>query len=349
MSEKDNVVFDMDEAVIPVVPEDSSEVTATPTSPTPVQKQSFGAKIKGIIKKDVKKNWSIYLLFIPVFVFFFIFNYIPLAGLLMAFQDYNPFKGLWGSPWVGFDNFKQLFADAQAWNALRNTLVMAGLNLTIGFIIPVFFALLLSQVRWKPFKRVVQSISYMPNFVATVVIVTLLQQFLSDKGAITMIFVKLFGMEKQNLLALNNPTFWFINLFADSWQGCGYGAIVFVAAISSVNNDLYEAASIDGANRIQQMFRITIPCIWPTFVTMFTLKVGLVFKSGFDKVLLLYMPTANLEYSDVLSTYIYRLGLESSGGYGITTALGLFQSIISTILLVFSNWLNKKLTNSSIY
>lgn len=300
------------------------------------------------IKTDLKKNWTIYVLFIPVFVFFGLFFYWPMHGLLMAFQDYSPFRGIWGSEWVGFGKFAQLFSDTQALNALRNTLVMALLNLTIGFIFPVFFALLLSQVRWKPFRRVVQSISYMPNFVATVVIVTLLQNFLSDTGAITQIFVKVFGMEPKNLYAINNAGFWFINCFADIWQGCGYGAIVFVAAISSVNQDLYEAASIDGANRVQQVFRITIPCIWPTIITMFTLKVGLVFKSGFDKIMLLYVP-ANYEFADVLQSYIYRLTFEQRPDYGLTTALGLFQSVISTLLLVFSNWLNKKLTNTSIY
>lgn len=324
-----------------VVPQEGVETKQTP---------SGGKKLplKERIKKDIKKNWTVYVLFIPVFVFFAIFFYWPLHGLLMAFEDYNIFRGVWESEWIGWGNFEKLFADEQAWFALRNTLVMAFLNLTIGFLIPVFFALLLSQVRWKPFRRIVQSISYMPNFVATVVIVTLLQNFLSETGAITQLLVNLFGMEPKNLYAINNPGFWFINMFADAWQGTGYAAIVFVAAIANVNNDLYEAASIDGANRIKQMLYITIPCIWPTFVTMFTLKVGLVFKSGFDKIMLLYVP-ANYEYADVLQSYIYRMTFERGSDYGLTTALGLIQSVISTVLLVFSNWLNKKLTNTSIY
>lgn len=310
-----------------------------------IEKKPFRVRLK----KDIKKNWTIYVMFIPVFIFFLIFSYIPMAGILMAFQKYNIRKGLWGSQWVGLDNFARLFADTQAWFALRNTLVMAFLNLTIGFIIPVIFALFLSQVRCKPFKRVVQSVSYMPNFVATVVIVSLLQQFLGSTGAITQLLSAIFGIEPRNLLAINGPSFWFINCFADVWQGTGYGAIVFVAAISSVNGDLYEAANIDGANRIQQLFRITIPCIWPTIITMFTLKVGLVFKAGFDKVLLLYMPSANIEFSDVLTTYVYRVSFEGTADYGLTTALGLFQSVLSTILLLFSNWLNKKATKTSIF
>ena len=297
--------------------------------------------------KDFKKNGVMYLIFIPVFVFFLIFNYIPMAGILMAFENYSVRKGLFGSEWVWFDNFKELFADEQALYALRNTLGMAFLNLTIGFVIPIFFALLLSQVKIKPVKRVFQSISYMPNFVATVVICTLLTEFLDVGGAITKIFVA-FGMKEQNILAINSPVFWFINCFADVWQGCGYGAIVFVAAISNVNSDLYEAASIDGAGRIKRIFKITLPCIWPTIVTMFTLKVGLVFKSGFDKVLLLYM-TPTLEWADVLTTYIYRTSFSTSVNYSLSTALGLFQSVLSMLLLIASNKLNKWATKSSLF
>ena len=298
-------------------------------------------------KKDFKKNWSMYLIFIPIFVFFLIFNYIPMAGILMAFEKYSIRKGLFGSEWVWFDNFKVIFSDKQALNALRNTLCMAGLNLVLGFIFPIFFALLLSQVKWKPVRRIFQSISYMPNFVATVVICTLLTEFLDVKGALTQLFV-LFGMEEQNILAINSPVFWFINCFADIWQGCGYGAIVFVAAISTVNPDLHEAAAIDGAGRIRRIFKIVIPSIWPTIITMFTLKVGLVFKSGFDKILLLYMPST-WEYADVLSTYVYRTAFGTSIDYGLSTAVGLFQSVVSMILLIGSNKLNKLLTKSSMF
>lgn len=345
MKDTENMT-ELSEEVVLIPHPVSGEAEATNPRKNPLNKKK---PFKVRLKQDIKKNWTIYVLFIPVFVFFLIFSYIPMTGILMAFQNYNIRKGIWGSEWIGFGNFAKLFADAQAWNALRNTLIMAFLNLTIGFVFPVFFALLLSQIRWKPFKRVVQSISYMPNFVATVVIVSLLQEFLGSTGAITQLLSAIFGMEPKNLLAVNGPSFWFINCFADIWQGCGYGAIVFVAAISSVNGDLYEAASIDGANRIQQMFRITLPCIWPTIITMFTLRVGLVFKQGFDKILLLYMPSANLEFSDVLTTYVYRISFEGRADYGLSTALGLFQSILSTVLLVFSNWLNKKVTNSSIF
>lgn len=311
-----------------------------------IDKKKFNPKMSW--KKDFKKNWSMYLIFIPVFVFFLIFNYIPMGGLLMAFEDYKIKKGIFGSDWVWFDNFAKLFADEQAKFAFRNTMCMALLNLTIGFIFPVFFALLISQVKIKPIKRIFQSISYMPNFVATVVICTLLQQFLDVRGAITQLFVAVFGMKPQNILAINSPVFWFINCFADLWQGCGYAAIVFVAAISNVNTDLYEAASIDGAGRLRRIFSITLPCIWPTIITMFTLKVGLVFKTGFDKILLLEMATT-WEHADVLTSFIYRTAFATSMDYGLSTALGLFQSLISMILLILSNKLNKIVTKTSLF
>lgn len=299
------------------------------------------------IVRDLKKNYKMYLIFIPVFVFFLLFNYLPMVGVLMAFQDYSIRKGIFGSPWVGLDNFINLFSDVQAWYALRNTLCMALLNLTIGYIIPIFFALCLSQVSIKPVRRVMQSISYWPNFVATVVLCTLLTDFLASNGAITQFFVTVFGMEEQNMLAINSPVFWFINLFADTWQGTGYAAIVFVAAIQSVNKDLYEAAAMDGCSRFKCIYKITLPSIWPTILTMFTLKVGTVFKTGFDKVLLIYMPST-YEYADVLTTYVYRYSFVQTD-YGLSTAVGLLQSLISTVLLIVSNKLNLMLTKTSLY
>ena len=299
-------------------------------------------------KKDLTKNWPMYAMFIPVLVYFFIFCYLPMQGVVIAFKDYNLRQGIWGSDWT-LDNFAKLFGDPQAFNALRNTLAMAFLNLTIGFLFPVVFALILSEVKMQSVRKTIQSVSYMPNFVATVVIVTLMQQFFDEKGAITQFLVTVFGMEEKNLLAENSPGFWFVNMFADAWQGTGYAAIVFVSAISSVNGNLYEAAAMDGANRIQRMLKITLPCILPTIITMFTLKVGNVFKTGFDKIMLLYMPAANLEYADVLQSYIYRMSFEGKADYGLSAALGLFQSVVSTLLLIFSNKLSKKFSDSSLF
>ena len=298
--------------------------------------------------KQMYRCRLLYLMIALGFVTTFIFAYVPLWGVVIAFKDYNLRQGIWGSDWT-LDNFAKLFGDPQAFNALRNTLAMAFLNLTIGFLFPVIFALILSEVKMQSVRKTIQSVSYMPNFVATVVIVTLMQQFFDEKGAITQFLVTVFGMEEKNLLAENSPGFWFVNTFADAWQGTGYAAIVFVSAISSVNGNLYEAAAMDGANRIQRMLKITLPCILPTIITMFTLKVGNVFKTGFDKIMLLYMPAANLEYADVLQSYIYRMSFEGKADYGLSAALGLFQSVVSTLLLIFSNKLSKKFSDSSLF
>ena len=293
------------------------------------------AKIRN--KKDWKQNWSVYLLFLPAFVLFGIFNYAPMFGIIMAFENFKPTKGFFGSKWVGMKNFAELFSGSEFLNVFRNTIVMAFMNLTIGFIFPILLALLLSELTSRKFRRVVQTVSYMPYFIATVVVCTLITNFCDTKGIVTDILVA-FGAERENLLA-NPKYFWWINTFSEVWQGMGYGSIIYVAAIANINPNLYEAAAMDGANRWHRIWAITLPGILPTVVTMFTLRVGLVFVTGFDKVLLLYSPTI-YDTADCLSTYTYRYGI-ANGNYGLSAAAGLFQSVIATTLLLLSNKLNQ--------
>lgn len=295
--------------------------------------------------KDWKRDRIIYLLFIPVAVFFILFNYIPMFGVVIAFQDFKPGRGVFNSEFVGWENFKNLFTNDSFPIVFRNTCVMAFMNLTIGFIFPILLGLLISQVRVRWFKRTAQTVSYMPYFVATVVVCSLLKDFLSDKGVITNIFVAL-GAPREDLLT-NPKYYWWINTFADVWQGAGYGAIVFVAAISNINPDLNEAAAIDGAGRWKRLWHITVPSIIPTIITMFTLKVGLVFVTGFDKVLLLYNEGI-YETADCLSTFTYRYGIQLND-YGLSSAAGLFQSVIATALLLLSNWLSKIAAKTSLF
>ena len=302
---------------------------------------------KNTWKYDLKKNGVLYLIFLIPFTFLLIFKYIPMVGILMAFQDYKVAKGLFGSPWVGLDKFKELFAGAQFGYAFRNTVFMALLNLTLGFIIPVILGLLISQVRNKRRSRVVQTFTYMPYFVAPVVVCTLAKEFLKEGGAITM-FLTMFGLPNQNWLAVNSPVFWFINCFLGIWQGAGYGAIVYIAAINGIDQNLYEAACIDGASRWQRLWNITIPSVVPLVVMMFTMQIGLVFMTGFDKVLLLYMPTT-YEFSDCLSTYTYRMAFSAGNDFSLSTASGLLQSIIGTLLLIFGNKMSEKATKMSLF
>lgn len=295
--------------------------------------------------KDWKRDWVVYVLFIPVFVFFLLFNYVPMVGVLMSFQDFKPGRGLWNSEWVGFQNFVDLFSNNDFIIAFRNTCVMALLNLTVGYAIPVILGLLLSQVRIKWFKRTAQTVSYMPYFVATVVVCSLLKNFLEPQGVITNIFVAL-GAPREDMLT-NPKYFWAINTLANAWQGAGYGAIVFVAAIANINPDLHAAAAIDGAGRWNRMFHITIPSILPTIITMFTLQIGLVFVTGFDKVLLIYNESI-YETADVLTTFTYRYGI-ANNQYGLASAAGLFQSLIATALLLISNKISALAAKTSLF
>lgn len=300
---------------------------------------------KGRWLKDWKRDRIIYLLFIPIAIFFILFNYIPMFGVIIAFQDFKPGRGIFNSEFVGWENFRNLFTNDSFPIVFRNTCVMALMNLTIGFIFPIVLGLLISQVRIKWFKRIAQTVSYMPYFVATIVVCSLLKDFLSDKGVITEIFVAL-GAPREDMLT-NPKYYWWINTFADVWQGAGYGAIVFVAAIANINPDLNEASAIDGAGRWKRLWHITIPSIVPTIITMFTLKIGLVFVTGFDKVLLLYNEGI-YETADCLSTFTYRYGIQLND-YGLSSAAGLFQSVIATALLLLSNWLTKLAVKTSLF
>lgn len=299
-------------------------------------------------KMDFKRYWMIYLIFLPMAIYQIIFSYAPMFGIVMAFEDFNVNKGYFGSDWVGLDNFITLFTSEEFPRALRNTLIMGGLNLTIGFVMPILFAFLLSMVGSKRLKRTVQTCSYIPNFLSAVVVCSLVKEFLDRDGALTQL-LSMFGLPVQNWLANGDvPVFWLINTFMNIWTGIGWGSIVYVASMATISGDLHEAAAIDGATRFQRMTKITLPCIMPMIVMMFTLQVGVSFVAGFDKVLLLYMP-ATYETADCLSTYTYRLAFSSGRDYGLSAASGLFQSIVGTTLLIVSNYWNRKVSGMSLF
>ena len=298
-------------------------------------------------KYDLQRNWPIYVLFIPVLIYFLIFHYAPMFGLIMAFENFKPSKGFFGSQFVGLANFQELFTGDTFWKVLRNTTCMAVLNLTVGFAAPVLFAMLLSQVRMKKLKRGVQLISYMPYFVSATVVCALTQEFLQQSGAVTKART-FFGFESQNWLTNPKiPVFWLINTFIGIWQNMGWGSIIYVAAIANVSADLHDAAAIDGANRWQRMWKITFPTILPLILVMWIMRIGLVFKTGFDKILLLYKPVI-YDTADCLYTYTYRMAFGAQINYGVSTASGLFQSIIGTTLLLVSNKISKKASGSSL-
>lgn len=293
-------------------------------------------------KKDMRKYWSLYIIFLPVLSYFIIFNYIPMYGITIAFKDYSIVKGIMGSDWIGLEKFRELFMGEDFLNILRNTTIMALLNLVAGFIAAITFAILLSEIRVKKFKRVIQISSYVPHFIATMVVAQLAIEFLDFEGAITNVLTFL-GFDRQNWLANSDvPVFWLINTIMDTWQGFGYGAIVFIAAISNVDPTLHEAAAIDGASRWDRIKYITFPSIVPVIITMLVIRIGLIFVVGFDKILLLYKPITYVT-ADVIRTYTYRMAFGTFVDYSLASASGLFQSVIGFLLLTISYIIQGKL------
>lgn len=303
------------------------------------------ATAKNAWRRDIRMNRWLYVLAVPVFLYFFVFNYLPMFGLVISFQDFKPQLGVFASRFVGFKHFAAFFGGPNFLRILRNTLVISGLGLAVGFPLTIAYALMLNEIRVGWFKRFVQTIHYMPYFVSMVVICGLVIEFCSTNGIVTNALVNLLGAKRENLL--QNPVyFWWINLASDIWQGLGYGAIFFVSAISSVGQELYEAAAIDGAGRLRRAWHVTLPGIMPAIVTMLVLKCGMILQVGGDKILLLYNASI-FETADVIATHVQRMGIEKMQ-YGYSSAVGLFNSIVGTALLLISNYVSRKLTDTSI-
>ncbi|MGG1513874.1 ABC transporter permease subunit [Paenibacillus oryzisoli] len=297
------------------------------------------------IRKDWKRHWAIYLMAIPVIAYYLIFHYGPMYGLQIAFKEYSPAKGILGSPWIGFKHFESFFNGIYFWRLIKNTILLNIYDLVFGFPAAIVLALLLNEIRQARFKRVVQSISYLPHFVSIVVVAGLMVDFLSRSGLVNQI-IGIFGIEPIDFL---KEAGWFRFLFVSSgiWQGIGWGSIVYLAAISTIDPTLYEAGRMDGANRWKQTLHITIPGIMPTIVILFILQMGNMLTVGSEKVLLLYNPLT-YDTADVISTYVYRKGvLEAS--YGFTAAVGLFNSVISFILIVTANTVVKRISENKLW
>lgn len=297
-------------------------------------------------KDDLRRNWQLYILAIPIILFFSIFNYAPMFGLVMAFEDFKPVRGIFGSEWVGLKNFIDFFTAPNFWELIRNTFVISGLGLAVGYPLSIAFALLINEIKQKWFKKSVQTISYMPYFVSVIVLCGLIIEFCSTNGIVTNLLVNLGMVERQNLLQ-NPKYFWMINLVSDQWQNLGYSSIVFIAAITGVSSELHEAAAIDGANRLQRVWHITLPGIKPMVVTMLILKCGTLMTVGFDKILNLYNNSI-YETADVISTYTYRMGI-AGAQYGYSTAVGLFNGVINLILLIAANKISAKVAEQSLF
>lgn len=297
------------------------------------------------IRKDFKQNKILFLMVLPLVLFYIIFHYMPMGGLIMAFQNYKPKLGLWGSPFVGLQNFKDFFSSVYFGRVVGNTLAISLLDLLITFPVTILFALLLNEITSNRFKRTIQTISYMPYFISIVVVAGIIVDFCNSRGAIAQI-VSLFTGETKNLLGV--PDYWRpIYIISGMWQGIGFGSIIYIAAIAGVDQELYEAAALDGAGRLRQTLYVTLPGISTTIVIMLILKIGGMLSVGYEKTILLYNPQV-YETADIISSFVYRKGLLEFN-YGYSTAVGMFNSVINFILLITANSISKKVTDYGLF
>ncbi|TQS71082.1 sugar ABC transporter permease [Ornithinibacillus gellani] len=307
----------------------------------PPLKQSRGYKIK----KKFVANWQLYLFLLPVMTYFFIFHYIPMYGIQIAFKDYFANLGIFGSPWVGFEHFERFFNSYYFWRLLKNTLIL-NTYMLILFPLPIIFALSLNELRNGPFKKWSQTLTYAPHFVSVVVVVGMLVAFLDPNTGLVNHFVRLLGMKPIPFLTAPE---WFRHIFVWSgqWQSLGWGTIIYLAALAGVNPELHEAAKVDGATRMQRILKINLPSIMPTIVVLFILNIGNFMQIGFEKVLLM-QNNLNSETSDIIQTYVYETGI-LQGQYSFAAAIGLFESIINIILLVTVNQIARKVSDNSLW
>lgn len=295
--------------------------------------------------RNIKQHPWFYVMILPCIAYFIVFHYAPMYGVIIAFQDYKPFKGISGSAWVGLKHFSDFINGPFFWRLIRNTLSINIGMLVFGFPLPIVFALLLNEVRATGFKRVVQTITYMPHFVSSVVVCGLMVIFCRSDGMLTYV-LKFLGFPESNLLTYKQ---YFQGLYIgmNIWQELGWDSIIYFAALTSIDVSLYEAARVDGAGRWRQMWHITLPGIAPTVVILLILRIGNLMSLGWDRIYLLYNDMV-METADVISTYVYRTGMLQVQ-YSYATAVGLMNSIVNIILLFSANYISRKVTDSSLW
>ncbi|HIV92352.1 MAG TPA: ABC transporter permease subunit [Candidatus Eisenbergiella stercoravium] len=296
--------------------------------------------------KSLRRDRQLVFMLIPVVIFFAVFSYYPLYGILIAFKDYSISRGILGSPWAGLRYFRQFFSSPYFGRLLRNTVLISVYSLLWGFPIPILFALLLNEFKDGKFKRVIQTVSYLPHFISLVVICGILIDIFSPQGGV--VNSLLYSLTGKRINFFGEPE-WFRTMYVGSgvWQEFGWNSIIYLAAITGINPDLYEAARIDGAGRLRQIWHVTLPGIKPTILTLLILNLGNIMSVGYEKIILLYSPTT-YETADVISTYVYRTGLLSQQ-YSYAGAVGLFNSAINIAILVLCNFAGKKLFGVGIW
>lgn len=286
------------------------------------------------------------LMFVPCFLYYVLFKYLPMAGIVISFKDYNLYKGIWNSSWVGFKYYAMFFQGPDFWLLLRNTFLLGFYKLLFGFPAPIILALMLNELKNAVFKRFIQTVSYLPHFISNVVVAGMVTLFLSPSGGMVNLWIKQLGWDPINFMVMPE---WFRTIYVSSeiWQHVGWEAIIYLAALTSIDPALYEAAEIDGAGRWRKLWNVTIPGISPVIIILLILNIGQVLEIGFEKVYLLSNP-ATYETSDILSTYVYRVGLVS-GNFSYAAAIDMFTSVICLIFIYSANFLSRKISETSLW
>lgn len=310
--------------------------------------QSRGRSFRSFFRSFIgyKKHGALTLMFLPVILYFLVFHYAPMYGITLAFKEFNLSLGIFGSPWVGFENFKDMFSVDTFWRAVKNTVIISFLKLAFGFPMPIILALMLNEVRLVKFKKVIQTISYLPHFLSWIILAGLFIQLFSPSNGTVNYILGLAGIKPIYFMADNN---WFrsVLIITDIWKGAGWGSIIYLATISGISSEIHEAAECDGTGRFQKICYITLPMLVPTIVIMFILNVGGIMNAGFDQILNMYN-TAVYETSDIIDTYVYRYGLGQMK-YSMATAVGLFKNVIGFVLVIITNKISNSISEYGIW
>ena len=297
------------------------------------------------LKKDLVQNKVLYLIVALPVLYYIIFCYLPMYGLIISFKEYSPSMGIMGSPWVGFKHFKSFFTGVYFWRLIKNTFRISLLSILFGFPAPILLALLINEITNKKFVKQAQTITYLPHFISLVVVCGIISSFTGTHGVITNIIAK-FTNDNTSIL-MKPECFTALYVISEVWQTIGWGSIIYFAAFTGVDSQLYEACELDGGGRFRQIMSVTIPGIMPTIIIMFILRMGSVLSVGYEKIILLYNPLT-YEKADIISTYVYRKGLEENS-YSYASAVGLFNSVVNIIFLCASNFISKKVSDTSLW
>lgn len=309
-------------------------------------KEELKAKARKKKWAQIRTNKALYLMVLPGVLYFLIFKYVPMGGLVIAFQDYQPWLGITGSPFVGLKHFVRLFSTDTFFQLMKNTLVIFGLNIGFSFPFPILLALMLNELRSERLKKWIQTIVYLPHFMSWVIVVSIFYVLLTTEGGVINNILQSFGFERVSFLT---SKLWLrpMYIFQQIWKGAGWGTIVYLAAITNVDEQLYEAADMDGASKLRKMWHITLPCIRPTIVTLLILKIGDVLELGFEHMFLL-MNSLNRDVAQIFDTYVYTAGIQN-GQLSYSTAVGLFKGLVGLILVVLANKLAQKVGEDGVF